>query len=165
MCCFFTKHFLSCLKSPFWEKYKCLFMWPIFYYTILYTNYKLVKVYLCVTDASTSSNSTPTCTGMVVEYQPLSGLILNTHFSPKSRVPLSEMAEPGVDLDLGRFKEGLVVNCRYVKRLRHGGVLLTLREERWGFWYSNTVLYNYFITYGMIYTEYFVYRLSEHLYS
>lgn len=67
--------------------------------------------------------------GTVVEYQPERGLVLNTSISGMARVPLSEMAEPGIDVDVARFKEGVVVMCKLVRKARHGCATMTLRQQ------------------------------------
>ncbi|XP_067935135.1 protein RRP5 homolog [Watersipora subatra] len=67
--------------------------------------------------------------GMTVRYSACSGLTLNTPLDPVAHVPLSEMTEAGMSLQMTQFKPGQVFRCQLVKTKCGGHAVMTLRQK------------------------------------
>lgn len=58
------------------------------------------------------------------------GLVVSCKFGPQCRVPLSELSEPGVDVDWRQLTPHSTVDCYMVKKPRHGAPILSLRSHK-----------------------------------
>lgn len=81
---------------------------------------------LLVLDAE---NRTPSFPANIVQCDMSSGLTVSCKFGVQCRVPLSELSEPGIDIDAGRFAPGQIIDCYLAKKPRHGAVILSLKPQ------------------------------------
>lgn len=70
------------------------------------------------------------CSGSIVDFDQSFGLTLSTPLNPNYLIPLSELSEPGEDVNMAAFTVGQTIKCRIaVKKRRSGVIVLTLREK------------------------------------